>query len=314
MGFYTTTRPAPVAADRILDQLEEALTLTRDEHIQLEDILDGPSHDEAAFHMLLGKVAKLPRLPGEKQFTSLDMPSARNLLREPQRYRARALRLKVRIVYVKKLVADGRDMTYSEAWPKGSEVWQMFGFSTESPEPPGVPLMLYSVVKPPDMGEYVKEKDGWRKYPKGADIELAGVFYKYCIEKSMDNETRSYPVVAVWQLGRPRTPKDDSGGLFGIPLVGYVLGAVLVGGYVLIRWQMNRTLGGPAHKNRAKGYRPLRDLDVEEDPAADQDITESPDADPPPQDGQMDPDLAAAVKKLQDEQRKRRADNADHPS
>jgi len=201
---------APLAAQSrpggpsAVEALRHALELGQTEKTALGDVTDGSTQwREPAFYLLLRRISELPSLASEDMH-SLDAPAYRSLLREPQRYRARPMRRRVRIYRVLKMMPGRRrvDLGYSSAWPKDRPVWQIYCAGADAPDPADEPMVVFSTVEPVGLGQPGKvTTQGEQMFPRGPELGIACVFYKVLRDAERNSgHRRDYPLLLAWQM------------------------------------------------------------------------------------------------------------------
>ena len=271
----------------------------------MTDVSDSTSQwTETAFALLLKRTAALAPL-GAGELTRLDRPAYRSLIAEPGRYRARAVRMTVRVHTVKKMA--GHDLgTGDHVWPSDKPIWRLHCSDAALPVDAG-PVVICSTVEPTGLGEpSSKTKDDEQDYEpdvllykRAPEVEIACVFYKVYRDKRHDTEAeRDYPVAIAWHVA------VESDGMLGLNPTDprYVVGAVAIIGVCLAYYFIRRytkRLGKPGPKIE---YKPKRD-----EPFAEAEDT--PDEGGQDEDQSVDPLLAAVAEEYERERQERNAED-----
>ena len=282
--FAAEDATPPAAAIR---EIRAALRFSEREKQILATVRDGGKTVEGnGFYMMMAKIAAFGTL-NPAALSELDAPAAKNLTRDPDRYRYQPMRLNIRVFYVIKLSVEGKTISSNPYWPSEKPMWEIHATSADTPEPTAAPLIVYCAVPPPDLPQAdEKRMDGRFAYKKSPRYMVAGIFYKY-VERldTGDDMTkqrrRRYPVILAWQM-RKALPRPTKGPvnkvLAGVILLGLVLGIVI---FIFLKKHIRRDK--KQHDNQMFGnYRPLRETGTIPNDARD------PDA-------QVDPDLVAAA-------------------
>ena len=251
-----------LAATSAIEELRRGLTLTDTEKTALGDVTDRSTQwRESAFYLLLRRVSQLPALSPE-DLHSLDAPAYRSLLDEPQRYRARAMRRRVRIYRVLKM-SPGRghaDLGYSPAWPKERPVWQIYCAGAKASDAGDEPMVVFSTVEPAGLGRPDKvTMQGEHMFSRGPTMDVVCVFYKLLQDADHGSgRRRNYPLLLAWQMfDRSEGAQDAVRPGMWAAIAG--IGALAVGYYCLRRHV--RRLRRPATVETAAGRasRPARE-------------------------------------------------------
>jgi hypothetical protein len=261
-----STQPA---AEGALAQVEEQLRLGDHDLQMVAGIRDGTDwRGEPAFYMLLDRASKLPELTA-RQLHSLEKPTydgPGGLLRDPARYRGNPnsanpgpmvpMQLKLRVCEVIKL-SPGKGLEPNRYW-SDKPIWllncEIASEENDAKEREAQeqshPLVVFSVVKPPDLGppdavlphgDKPEPDHFFYSKPKGVTIEVAAVFVKtWRTEdrgaKDLPNtpdrpaQTRTYPVVIAWQVtgGVEKVGTiDDEMGQWRFIIIGLILAGVI---------------------------------------------------------------------------------------
>ena len=268
----------------------------------MSDVSDGTTQwRETALFLLLKRVGALGSMaPGEMAL--LDRPAYRSLLAEPKRYRARPIRLTVRVHTVMKMT--GRQLGAGDAvWPADRAVWRLFCSDASLPVD-RAHVVICSAVEPTGLGEPSAKNREDRKrfdpdeliYKHAPEVEVACVFYKTYRDKQKDaDRQRDYPVVVAWQVAAPpdrsiANPTDPR----------YLAGALLIAAVCIVYYFVRRYTKRFKKSGPRIQYRPKRDESNAADDAAP--------AKPGGEDDQpVDPLLAAAAEEYQRERQDRDA-------
>ena len=291
----------PQGLKSFAQRLAEAIEPNDTERIVLAATRDRiGSIDQTDRYVMLALAARAPT-PDAVEWEQLDRPAYVNLLRDPVRYRARPMRMRLRVYRVWKLL-PGAGLVFSPFWKRDRPVWEMDCIWSSVPYSREKPLKVFSIVNPDEfLGEPdERQPDGEMTYRRGPELRAAGLFHKvYRKTERGSGRLRDYPVVVVWDITRTvgTWPRGGWGG-WGLTqtLPVLLLVIVLIGAFVLTKRRLGRLRG--SDRSAARGeYRPLRrERGRREPPPSDTDANE---ADEP-----VDPNLAAAVEDfLQDKQR-----------
>ena len=296
-------KPKPPPPPDALDQIEAILTLTEREALAMIEARANPTQlEEAALGVMLGKVARLPRL-SEDDFERLDRPTIRSLTRSGHRYQGAPVRLKVAVYQVQRWTA-GKDLTASKSWPAGRPVWRMNCTSAlpNRPRRDQHPLILFSMVDPTQLlGLPDKDADPAAEilYPHGPKIEVAGVFYKIRrVREKRSGRPRDYPMVLAWQIQPTHEWVKDT---LANPMIIVLLVVILVMAVAFV-FVSRRIRRGPQATGKGPKYEPLRFKMPEAAGGARIDGADAPEAAP----REVDPLLAAAAEAYQKEQKEQR--------
>ena len=221
-----------------VEALRRALEAGQTEKTALGDVTDGSTQwREPAFYLLLRRVSELPSLASQDMH-SLDAPAYRSLLREPQRYRARPMRRRVRIYRVLKMMPGRRrtDLGYSSAWPKDRPIWQIYCAGADAPDPADEPMVVFSTVEPAGLGQPGKvTTQGEQMFSRGPEMEIACVFYKVLRDTERSSgHRRDYPLLLAWQVF-PRSKGLGGAASPRIWVIAASIGALGVGYFFLRR-------------------------------------------------------------------------------
>lgn len=282
-----STHPSSGPALSALQQMHTALALSPKDGLLVSSLNDGPDPlEQNAFYRMMRIVADIPPL-SQSELRQLDAPAWANLLRDPNRYRGKPVRMKVRVYVVRKLTW-GEGLRANPYWPAEKPLYELHATTDGSPDEP---LLLYSAVEPTKLGEASETlDDGTERYKSGPAYEIAGVYLQYYTGKTqIDGAKRNYPVVSAWQI---EPSKHDAGSFFGPFTMQeqlYTWGAALVvliaavGMFVFVQRRIRR----PSAARQGvvfKKYKPLRDEEPEDKSEDDE---------------YVDPDLSSAVEEYQ---------------
>jgi len=285
---FIRVEPLP-GGDDPLTKIEAALTLNEVEKQAMIDAAASPtSLDEAAFPMMLAKVAALPELD-DKSFGELDRPAVKSLLKTPERYSLAPMVLKVMVFQVRRCEAE-KDFAGSIAWPREKPLWRLNCTSSvpKTARQEQDPLIVFSTVDPTRWLGKSKEggEEGELRYPDGPTLELAGVFYKIRrTAERQSGELRDYPVVLAWQVRPSREWFSQSVGDIRV-LIPLLIILILAFVFVFLRRRVSRRGVGAG---RIK-YQSRRDQTAE--PGAQPDNNFAAPEEPP---APVDPLLVAAA-------------------
>jgi len=285
----------PAPARREIKPIAQRIELTEEQKTILGDLQDRTEKfDEPALYVMFAVANQMPQLD-PLEWDELDRPAYVNLLADPNRYRLIPLRMRVKIHYVAKL-QPGAGLNFSSFWPRNRAVWEMDAVQTDTPYSKDKPVRIYSITDP---SEYLGEPDEIdaykrRKYKRGREVRIAGLFFKLVRTRDRDDNLRDYPELIVWQMSRT-TPSFGlgSGGGFDLSELGRFVPLVLLvvamgAGLYFTR----RRLAQLRQQDRTPAWR--RPADREGDRAG----ARRPDRDEEDDevvDGPVDPELAAAA-------------------
>ncbi|MHC4561267.1 MAG: hypothetical protein ACYS8X_00675 [Planctomycetota bacterium] len=284
--------PEPIGP--ALEQIDSILALNPAERGALDVAMSRRRElTGSALYFMLDKASRLPPLAGE-DLNALDRPSYHNLVRWPQRYAGRPIRMRVLVQLVQKQTAGapgelGIDRTH---WRQGRVAWLIDGFDADGELAIQRPVRIFSVADPtPILPKPVKiVNDNEWHYPQTlVEVDLAGVFYKVWEHEERGTEDttrrrqpgdiqikqfRSYPIVIAWQLnpvGVSRTRQPHA--FVAMDFIGFiVIGLVfMVVVFFLLARHVRRTRragrnGSPFWEGK---YRSLRDEEEDDDQAPD---------------------------------------------
>ena len=166
-----------------------ALDFSDDERTILADVIDGDGQlDAAALYVLLGRAARMP-----DEVWSPQSVSAANLLAEADAYRARPVRVDLRVYRVSRWAAAEQTAT---RWWSPADVWRVDCLG----EPSEVPLRVYLTGPPARFAA--------GEYPNGPRAAVTGLFYKLArLSKDApapgESPTRLYPILVARNLVTP---------------------------------------------------------------------------------------------------------------
>ncbi len=204
-------RPAFAPADPLpmAESVEDGLGLTEIERQGLVGVADRPFQlDEQGLYIVMRRAAALPKL-GPTEWDALDRPSYENLLKRPEDYHLRPVRMTVLVNSVRRVEPGDGLATYSRWWPRGKAAWIIDGMVPRGDDAlvTDRPIRLVSVAPPPELRREPERTgdDGASLYTApGPPINAAGVFYKVVTLESRDRAMRDYPVLIAWQLESAR--------------------------------------------------------------------------------------------------------------
>lgn len=224
-------------------------------------VTEGPDGLKSIFYTVLSKTAALPALPGE-QLEALDRPAHANLLKDPYRYvrlPVQAVRMRVKVGRVYKLLPGKGLAPYPERWPADKPVWQLACYDAAAKVAEEQPIIVYSTVdpggllpRPATVGEdnglpyhqYTGRPPAFDNLPQ---LELAGIFYKVYSGSDKGVE-RNWPVVMAWQLRKSAgKPPGLHVGWPAIIVAAFAAAAILF-------WYIQRTV----RRAKEAGVRPTR--------------------------------------------------------
>jgi hypothetical protein len=254
------------AGQGTLAKIEQQLRLNDHDRQLVTGIRDGKDwKSEAAFYMLIGRLAKLQaKLAQEKitltldQLHRLDKPSFSSLLRDPDFYHGRPnsadpgpmlpVQLKVRVFQVVKCSAENGRLDINKSyWDDKRPVWMISGLKADGENPTAEPVVVYSIVEPPNLGVRDEKLPQGEKadpdntfYSNGPVIEVAGILYKkmQALDRGAkglhgapdrDPEMRTYPILLAWQIFggvEKEATIDDQMGQWQVIIVGLVVAGV----------------------------------------------------------------------------------------
>lgn len=219
----------PIAA---AESVRDALAFSAEEREILKDVRDGDGQlDTPALYVLLRRAAMLPA--GQRTLTEAEEPNPKSLWTEPQRYRARLVRVSGRRVGP---VEDWSDQVTPTRW------WGSRGVHVLYLKVPGAeePLMVYVTARPAE------------KLPER--VRIAGLFYKLVTlperaETGDPSRTHAYPVLVAGTVHALRSP-------WGVPAeAAIMLGVVLA---LVVVFMLLRRAGRRAAPAERAPYRPRR--------------------------------------------------------
>jgi hypothetical protein len=287
------TAPAALPAD-LLAQVEALLKLNEAEKQAMLEARANPGVlAEAAFRMMLAKVASLPEL-GKKEFATLDRLIVPNLLRTPERYSGAPMAVKIEVYEVRKCMPDDGDIALTAPWPRNKPIWWITGRTSRPASKQIEPLIVFSTVDPtPLLGEpdAAVGPNGSRKYPNFPIVEVACVFYKLRRTRETQSGTlRDYPVVMAWQFGKgSMLSVIGQSAVDPRLLIPLLIVLVLIVAFIVVR---KRTRAAPAV--RGPVYQSKR-FEMNAQPSADGDAPFVPRLAEDEDEGQVDPQLVEAA-------------------
>jgi hypothetical protein len=236
----------PVVSSEPLPQAptpEAGMLLAEDEREVLAMVEDGAqSFQDPALPMLLARVARLPVLDALDFQYGLDRVAYRNLIEQPQRYRARPMRLTVQVVGMSRLQC-GKDIVGFERWGNSTApIWRLDCVDVSALDPLTQPIIVLMTTEPKGLGK----PD--RTTPTGAAVytsrrvllDIACVFYKLYVSHDLQGNVRDYPIVLAWQGEAPKDLPAASTKRGNYSQVLLVVG-MLVLTYVFIRMRIRRS-------------------------------------------------------------------------
>jgi hypothetical protein len=247
MATAATARAGSDPAETIRRQL----TLT-DRHQRIVQAVQDHTDtvDENPFYLMMDLIAELPSVPDD-QLPQFDAPAWSNLLREPDRYRFRPVRLRMRVYTVYTMTTQNGKISRSPYWPDEKPIYAIYGTNADAPadRQNDQPIVVYSPDRPPDIGPPSdRNASGGDLYKAGPVYSLLGVFYKL-IETGDDasggTARRTYPVVLAWQMDRQLSEQTSTladkilAGAIGLG----VLGGVAV--FILLKKRIRQTRRTP---------------------------------------------------------------------
>jgi hypothetical protein len=271
----------------------------------------------SALYMLLAKAATFAPLTDE-QWASLDQVAYANLVSQPQRYTGQPIRLQLRVQLLQKLTAGSDEMGAALNWRQGTPAWRIDAFEAQAMvRGETLPVRLFCVQDPMEVlgkplfedGEesvYGAEGKGLSRSKPGTLVEVAGLFFKTWETELRESDTirtevaedgtitmspdlGQVPFLIVWDMRRIRGERVGQGNSNGMPRAIFIvtlLVMLLVMFYLLKKAVRQRRRGdGLATKIGRGEYRPLRDIEADDDPDVERDEEEEA----------VDPDLAAAA-------------------
>ena len=245
--------PAPLPHDLGLDdQDRRLLSQVFDRNARLSD---------PALAALLGRIEGLSPLPPAQWPTDLDLPGYGNILAQPDRYRARPIRLSLRVGRVQEMT-PGQKTTPADLrpWPRadGKPLWWVECFDASADNPGHRPLILLSIIEPP-LPAGKDDPQGGRMYPKLPPLEAVAALYKIYSWVDRDGQDRDYPLLLAWQLEPPTSSRPASGTKVPSQQV-MLVGLVLMVGFGLMylrrRQARVRHESQPSYQPRRWRYQP----------------------------------------------------------
>ncbi len=311
IGRTTTTPADPKAISHLppgIFQMHRALAWTDQE----EKIIWPSVNDfdlqwrETAFFMAMQRVRKVKPLPID-DFKLLDYPSYSSLMTDPGHYRAKPIRLSIRVYTLVKL-EPGKHFTATRRWTlSDGPIWRMNCGNAMIEYPGDEPLSVFCAFDPTSLigRPHKVNQDGEAIYRGGKRVEIAGVFYKVYRDmdrgdkgKDRQSQLRRYPIVLAWQFidpfARVGPPSIDPRVIMIILIV-----AVLAAAYLILR----RTLKRPVvQRGWRRTYRPIRTIEMGEDLFGKETHTNQDNQDNQDnQEGDIDPLLRAASRQYRKE-------------
>jgi len=204
--------------------------------------------EEPGFRMLAEKAAALPALTGQELADLLDAPSYLNLLRHPQRYQGRPIRIRVRVFTASDAALGPAPADSAPTTGPGRPLTfrRLDCLACNAGE---APIIVYSFARAEEPGKPDRVEDGQAVYNQGRRFELAGVFYRVVTGRDRDGQRRAWPVVLAWQL-RPVSQKKAHPAFVQL----FLLAIMLLIGYLIVRRSVRRVVG----QQQAPAYRPRR--------------------------------------------------------
>ena len=232
-------KPVPITR---AETVEEALAYSDDEKIILDDVSDGDGQlSTPALYIMLRRAQMLPE--GDKTFEEAERPNPKDFWREPERYRGRLVRVKVR--YGGRAELWTKNVTPTRWWGR-RDVWMVDVLvEAEKAKPPTYRRMLVVMGHEPP-------KNLSNRQP----LELVGIFYKLAklredAKEGDPNKKNEYPVIVAGALFVP-LPGEDS---FQWGAVLMII-AVMVMLFVFIRLRRSVSRRRAAGRREYKSMRP----------------------------------------------------------
>lgn len=306
IGRTTTAPTGPEAIGHLppeIAQVYRALEWTEQEKNSLDAVNDFDRQwQETAFFVAMQRVRKIQSLSIEN-FKLLDYPSYSSLTIDPGRYRARPIRLSVRVYTVAKL-EPGKQFTATRRWTlSDGPIWRMNCGNDMIEHPGDEPLSVFCAFDPVSLiGKPHKvNQDGEAIYGGGKRVEIAGVFYK--VYRDMDrgdkgnasqSQLRNYPIVLAWQIVGPFA-RARAGPTSVDPraIIIILIVAALAAAYLILRRTMKRPM---VQHGWRRTYRPIRTIEMGADLLPKENHTNQDN-----QEGDVDPLLKAASKQYRKE-------------
>lgn len=267
----TTTAPAdPEAIGHLppeMVQMHRALAWTEQEMIPWKDVKDYDLQwRETAFFMAMQRVRRVQSLSAEN-FKLLDYPSYSSLMTDPGRYRARPIRLSIRVYTLVKL-EPGKHFTASRRWTlSDGPIWRMNCGNAMIEYPGDEPLSVFCPFDPTSLigRPHKVNQDGEAFYRGGKRVEIAGVFYKVYRDmdrgdkgKDRQSQLRSYPIVLAWQFNAPFA-RVGPASIDPRVIMIILIVAALAAAYLILRRTMKRPM---VQRGWRRTYRPLRTIEM----------------------------------------------------
>ena len=263
------TLPPLPHSDSAMDQLDAALTFTPREKTLLSSIRDKTeSAEENTFYFLMAHSLKLPPLD-PKDMRQLDTPARASLLRHPEAYRLRPMRLNLMITGVRKLSVATRTLTINPYWPAAMPIYAVFGYDASlrgaKPEQRAAePIIVFTATLPPELppgkGSIDTGIDYKYNYP---EYEVACLFYKLTEQTDrgtpdIASQLRVYPNLIAWQMRRVTTeePLPTSLKIFLAAVLALIVTAGVV--VIILRKRVKKARGAENHPLFGN-YQPLRE-------------------------------------------------------
>jgi len=294
-----TQLPAAAPADETpLEAVERILTLTPTEMDTLQ-VAQRHKDDfrETAFYETLDRASRLPQLTPE-QVSQLPRPMYSSLINNPGPYVGRPIRMNVLVYSVFKEVS-GVDIEPDLLWPAGRETWMIRCYNADSKVGQQGMLIVSTVDPLPLLHQPISDPSDPLKIfnPAIASLEVAGVFYKVFVDLEAGDpkhpelsRVTEFPLIIAWDLRKTSVKTPESIPTMLAAVIFLAVAVMVIIFYFLMR-QVRRlreqpilTKGGAGRSLWLGRYRPLRDV-----------TQDSAYADAQEDDGQVDPELKAAV-------------------
>lgn len=283
------SRPGTPQANAGSNISSQAIELTEKEKILLGDVRDRDGQlYEPPMYKLLAKMAEMKK-PGSSDFDNLPWPGYRQLLDHPSIYRAQAMRVRLNVITVEKIIG-----VHSLYYPKDKPYWLLHCFNAASKVPPLEPLIVICPFDPTEVLGKPNVSDKEYRYDAGRQVELAGVFYKIQRQKSRGWEKRkpelcNYPVFIGWDI-RHTDVKATTGDIRKIMIL--LIVAAMAATFFLLRRHVKR-LKGAGKSEESEPYKPSRyEPERQETESQDDELAEV----------EIDEELTKAVQEFQKEQ------------
>ncbi|MDY7010406.1 MAG: hypothetical protein SVV80_06590 [Planctomycetota bacterium] len=224
------------------ETVEDALAYSDDEKIILDDVRDGDGQlSRPALYIMLRRARMLPGV--DKTLEEAERPNPKDFWREPERYRGRLVRVKVR--YGGRTTAWTENVTPTRWWGR-RDVWMVDVLvESEKTKPPTYRRVLAVMGHEPP-------KNLLDRQP----LELVGIFYKLArlredAEEGDPDIMNEYPVIVAGALFAAPSPGEN----------GFQWGAVLMIVAAMVMLFVFMLLRRSVSRRRAAGrreYPPMR--------------------------------------------------------